>query len=78
MLQWRRVVWLSTLEWRSLQVSYSSSVIATRFRLMKGTIPRNEISAIMLITELAYVVRRVLGKRVKEVVYILDSIIALL
>ena len=47
---------------------YSSSVIVVKSRLMMGTIPRNELSTIMLISELPFVVRRTLGKRVKEVI----------
>ena len=44
---------------------------------MKGTVLSNELSTIMLMTELAYVVKRALGDQVKEVVYISDSKIAL-
>ena len=37
---------------------YSSALVATKSRLMKGTVPRNELSAIMLMAELAFVVKR--------------------
>ena len=56
---------------------YSSALIAAKSRLIKGTVPRNELSAIMLMTELAFMVKRALGEQAKEVVYISDSIIAL-
>ena len=39
--------------------------------------PRNELTAIMLMTELAYIVKRAIGPRVKEVIYVSDSMIAL-
>ena len=44
---------------------------------MKGTVPRNELSAIMLMMELVFIVKRTMGTRVKEVIYISDSMIAL-
>ena len=53
------------------------ALIAGKSRLMKGTVLSNELSTIMLMTELAYVVKRALGDQVKEVVYISDSKIAL-
>ena len=52
-------------------------MIAARSKLVKATIPRNELTAIMLMTELAYIVKRALGSRVKEVIYVSDSMIAL-
>ena len=48
---------------------YTSSLMASRSKLTKATIPRNELTAIMLMTELAYIVKRALGSRVKEVIY---------
>ena len=56
---------------------YFSALFTAKLRLMKGTVPRNELSAIMLMTELAFVAKRALGERVKEVVYVSDSMIAL-
>ena len=44
---------------------------------MKDSVPRNELSAIMLMTELAYVTKRAIEDRVKEVIYVSDSMIAL-
>ena len=51
---------------------YSSALVAAKSRLMKRTVPRNELSAIMIMTELAFVVKGALGARVKEVVYVSD------
>ena len=56
---------------------YTSSLIADRSKLTKATIPRKELTAIMLMTEIAFIVKRALGSRVKEVIYISDSMIAL-
>ena len=57
---------------------YLSTLLTAKSRLMKGTVPQNELSAIMLMTELAFIVKRALGDRVKEVIYVSDSMIALL
>ena len=55
---------------------FTSSLIAAKSKLAKGTIPRNELTAIMLSTELAFIIKRALGPRVKEVIYLPDSMIA--
>ena len=39
---------------------YSSTLLTAKSRLMKGTVPRNELSAIMLMSELAFIVKRAL------------------
>ena len=44
---------------------------------MDATIPRNELSAILLCTELAFLVKRALGDLVEEIIYCTDSTIAL-
>ena len=56
---------------------FSSALVAAKSRLMKGTVPRNELSAIMLMMELVFIVKRAMGTWVKEVIYISDSMIAL-
>ena len=56
---------------------YSSSLIVARSKLSKAKIPRIELTAIMLMTELAFMVKRAMGSRVKEVIYVSDSMIAL-
>ena len=50
---------------------YSSALLTAKSRLMKGTVPRNELRAIMLMTELAFIAKRALGDRVKEVVWVI-------
>ena len=57
--------------------SWSCSLITAKSKLMKSTIPRNELSAIMLMTELAFIVKTSLGERVTEIVYLTDSTIAM-
>ena len=44
---------------------------------MKATVPRNELSAIMLGTELIYLVAKSIGSRVEDVIFATDSKIAL-
>ena len=56
---------------------YSSTLLTAKSRLMKVSVPRNELSAIMLMCELAFIAKQALGDRVKEVIYISDSMIAL-
>ncbi len=57
--------------------SWSTALLCSKSKLMKGTVPRNELSAILLMTELAYIVKRSLGSKVGEVIYLTDSTIAL-
>ena len=56
---------------------YTCSLLTSRSRLMKATVPRNELSAIMYMAELAFVCKRAIGDRVKEILYLTDSTIAL-
>ena len=44
---------------------YSSTLLTAKSRLMKVSVPRNELSAIMLMCELAFIAKRALGDRVK-------------
>ena len=57
--------------------SFSCGMVAAKSKLMDATIPRNELSAIMLMTELAFIVKRAIGDRVTEIIYATDSAIAL-
>ena len=43
---------------------------------MKDTIPRNELSAILVLAELMYVVKKALGNDAGELIYTTDSTIA--
>ena len=57
--------------------NFSCQLLTAKSRLLDATVPRNELSAIMHMTDLALKVKRVLGPKVKEVVYATDSTIAL-
>jgi hypothetical protein len=57
--------------------SFSCGMVASKSKLMTATVPRNELSAIMLMTELAFIVKRAIGDRVNEIIYLTDSTIAL-
>ena len=52
-------------------------LMSAKSKLMKRTIPHNKLSAIMLITEVAFIVKKALGDRVDSVIYVTDSNIAL-
>ena len=54
-----------------------SALLCSKSRLMKGTVPRNELDAILLMAELAYIAKRALGEKVNEIIYLTDSTIAL-
>ena len=62
---------------RTPENTWSCALLCARSKLLKGTIPRNELSAILLMAELAYVAKKSLGNQVKEIVYLTDSTIAL-
>ena len=51
--------------------------MASKTKLMKATVPQNELSAIMLGTELIYLVAKSMGSRVEDVIFTTDSTIAL-
>ena len=57
--------------------NFSCTLLQSKSRLLDGTVPRNELSAIMLMTELGYTVKKALGSLIDEVIYITDSTIAL-
>jgi len=56
---------------------WSCSLLAAKSKMMKETIPRNELSAILLCAELAFMVKSALGSEVGEIIYVTDSTIAL-
>ena len=56
---------------------WSYTVLPSKLKLMDATIPRNELSAILLCTELAFLVKRALGDLVGEIIYCTDYTIAL-
>ena len=57
--------------------SYSNQLLTSKSKLMSATIPRNELGAILLMSELAYVTVKALNGLVKEIVYFTDSTIAM-
>ena len=56
---------LKTGEW-------SCTILASKFKLMDTTIQRNELSTILLCTELDLLVKRALGDLVDEIIYCTD------
>ena len=56
---------------------WTCRLLASRSKLMSATIPRNELSAIMMMAELAFVVKKSLGSRVERIIYLTDSTIAM-
>ena len=48
--------------------TWSCALVASKSKLMKATVPRNELSAIMLETELIYLVAKSMGSRVEDVI----------
>ena len=61
---------LKTGEW-------SCTVLASKSKLMDATIPRNKLSAILLCTELAFLVKKAYRYLVDEIMYCTDSLIVL-
>ena len=57
--------------------TWSCSLLAAKSKIMKQTVPRNELSAILLCAELAFMIKSALGSDVEEIIYITDSTIAL-
>ena len=57
--------------------TWSCALVASKSKLMKATVPRNELSAIMLGTELIYLVAKSMGSRVEDMIFATDSTIAL-
>ena len=55
----------------------SCALVASKSKLMKTTVPQNELSAILLGTELIYLVAKSMGSRVKDMIFATDSTIAL-
>ena len=53
--------------------TWSCALVASKSKLMKATVPRNELSAIMLGTELIYLVAKSMGSRVEDVIFATDS-----
>jgi hypothetical protein len=56
---------------------FSSRLVYAKSRLMRSTVPRNELESILMCAEASLLVQKALGDVVKEVVYFSDSTIAL-
>ena len=56
---------------------YTCSLLCSKSRLLDGTVPRNELSAVMLMTELAYFAKKSIGESIEDIIYVTDSTIAL-
>jgi hypothetical protein len=57
--------------------SYSSQLLTAKSKLLSATIPRNELMAVLLMTEVAFVVNKSLKGLVKDILYVTDSTIAM-
>ena len=62
---------------RQANGSYTCRMLVAKSKLMNETIPRNELSALLLLTELMFVAKRAIGARVQELLYLTDSAVAL-
>ena len=62
---------------RQANGSYTCRMLVAKSKLMNETIPRNELSALLLLTELMFVAKRAIGTRVQELLYLTDSAVAL-
>ena len=57
--------------------TWSCSLVASKSKLMKAAVPRNELSAIMLSTGLIYLAAKSMGAKVEDVIFATDSTIAI-
>jgi hypothetical protein len=56
--------------------NYTCDLLMAKSRLLKHSVPRNELEAILLMADTVLVVRNALGDRVEEVLYYTDSKVA--
>jgi len=57
--------------------SYSCQLLTSKSKLLDLSIPRNELSAVLLMSEMSFLVAKALGDWVDEVLYFTDSTIAM-
>ena len=57
--------------------SFSVKLLTARSKTVWGTIPRNELVSCLLMAETAFTVCKVLGDRVKRIMFLTDSVIAI-
>ena len=63
--------------WELPDGMYSCQLLTARSKIMNQTVPRNELEAVKVMTELAEDVIRSLGDKVSEVFYFTDSTVAM-
>ena len=56
--------------------TYTCNLLFAKSRLMRHTVPRNELEAIVLMADIALVVQQSLGDRVRDVLFYTDSRVA--
>jgi hypothetical protein len=57
--------------------TFSCDLLFSKSRLMKHSVPRNELEAILLMADAALSVRNALGDRVSDVLFYTDSVVAM-
>ena len=57
--------------------SFSNQLLTAKSKLLSATIPRNELIAILLMTEVTFIVNKALNGLVKDILYVTDSTIAM-
>ena len=57
--------------------SYSCKLLSSRSKIMKESVPRNELDSIRVVAGLAFDVKHSLGEKVSDIVFVTDSTIAL-
>ena len=57
--------------------TYSNQMLTAKSKIMKMSIPRNELSALLELAKLTYSVKKALGDLVTDIKYFTDSTIAL-
>ena len=57
--------------------TWSCALVASKSKLIKAKVPRNKLSAIMLGKDLIYLVAKSIGSRVEDVIFAMNSTIAL-
>ena len=57
--------------------SFSNQLLTAKSKLLSATIPRNELIAILLMTEVTFIVNKALNGLVSDIIYVTDSTIAM-
>ena len=57
--------------------TFSNQLLTAKSKLLSATIPRNELIAILLMTEVTFIVNKALDGLVKDILYVTDSTIAM-